>query len=171
VKTKAHLVFLAATFLALPSAAQTGTVTFYSYAPSVKQQLKAVATRVGTGAFTGWLYDGDKRIAHASRGRFMTFQLASGGHDFSVSYKSDRPSDTSLHLDIEPDAHYCVRLSAKVVALDPGAVVGIVSGKIEQIACSKAVQEAGGYRRIELKRVDSAFQVELDASLTFPQVN
>jgi hypothetical protein len=171
VKTKAHLVFLAATFLALPSAAQTGTVTFYSYAPTVKQQLKAVATRVGTGTFTGWLYDGDKRMVHASRGRFMTFQLVSGGHEFSISYKSDLPSDTSLHLDIEPRGHYCVRLSAKVVALDPGAVVGIVRGEIEQIACSQAVQDAANYKRIDLKRVDSAFQAELDASLTFPQVN
>jgi hypothetical protein len=171
VKSRAHLLFLVAAFLVLPCAAQTGTVTFYSYAPTVKQQFKAMATRVGTGAFTGWLYDGDKKMAHVSRGRFMTFQLVSGGHQFSISYKSKRPSDTSLHLDVEPGRHYCVRLSAKFVGLDPGALVGIVNGKIEQMACSQAVQEAGDYKRIELKRVDSAFQAEFDASLTFPQGN
>lgn len=166
---RAKLVFLAAAFAVVPCAAQTGTVTFYSYAPPVKQALKTIVTRVGTGTFAGWLYDGDKKMAHASRGRFMSFQLVSGGHEFSISYKSNGPSHTLLHLDIEPGGHYCVRLSAKVVALDPGAVVGVVKGKIEQIGCSQAAQEAGDYRPIELKRVDSAFRAELDASSTFPK--
>lgn len=162
---------VAAAFPVLSCVAQTGTVTFYSYAPSVKQQFKAIATRHSTGAFTGWLYDGEKRMARASRGRFMTFQLPSGGHEFSISYKSSRPSDTHLHLEIESGGSYCIRLSAKFIALDPGAVVGVVKGKIDQIPCSQALQEAGDYKRIDLKRVDSAFLANLGVSLTFPQAN
>src|SRR5665213_2104236 len=170
-KSRAHLLFLAAAFQVVPCAAQTGVVTCYSYASGVKQQIKAVTTRVATSTFTGWLWDGDKKMAHASRGRFMTFQLLPGGHEFSVSYKSNRPGDNPLHLGIEPGGHYCVRLSAKAVALDPGAVFAIVHGKIEQIACSLAVKEAGSYERIEIKRVEFAFQGELDTSSAFPPAN
>jgi hypothetical protein len=89
-------------------------VTFYSYALTVKQQLQAVAKEIGvTGSFTGWLYDGDKRMAHAARGRFMTFQVTAGDHDFKISFSSRRPGSEPLHLVIEAGKHYCVRLSAK----------------------------------------------------------
>lgn len=162
---------LAITCFALPCAAQTGTVTFYSYALTPKQQAKAAVVPVGTTSFTGWLYDGNKRMAHASRGRFITFQLAAGGHDFVTSYKSNRPGKTSLHLDIESGGHYCVRLSARYVSPTPGLLIAFVDSKIEQISCQQAVQEADGYKRIDLKRVDPAVQAELDTSSTFPREN
>ena len=162
---------LAISCLALPVAAQTGTVTFYSYALTPKQQAKAAVVPVGTTSFTGWLYDGDRRMAHASRGRFMTFQLATGGHDFFTSYKSNRPGKTSLHLDVESGGHYCVRLSAKYVSPTPGLLIAFVDSKIEQISCQQAVQEAGDYKQIHPKRVETAVRAELDTSSTFPREN
>jgi hypothetical protein len=74
-----------------PSAAQNGTVTFYSIDLSVKKQVETALAPVGTVAFTGWLFDGSKRLARASRGRFMSFQLPAGPHDFTVPYKSKGP--------------------------------------------------------------------------------
>ncbi|HYL78517.1 MAG TPA: hypothetical protein VEU96_30270 [Bryobacteraceae bacterium] len=162
---------LAITCFVLPCAAQTGTVTFYSYALTPKQQAKAAVVPVGTASFTGWLYDGNKKMAHASRGRFMTFQLAAGGHDFVTSHKSNRPGKNSLHLDIESGGHYCVRLSARYVSPTPGLLIAFVESKIDQISCQQAVQEAGDYKRIDLKRVEPAVQAELDTSSTFPREN
>jgi hypothetical protein len=163
------MAILAIIYFTPPSAAQTGTVTFYSYALTPKQQVKAAVVPVGTSPFTGWLYDGDQRMAHASRGRFITFQFAAGGHDFATSYKSNRPGKHSLHLEIESSGHYCVRLSAKYVSLMPGSLIAVVDSKIEQISCQEAVQEAGNYKRIDLKRVEPAVRAGLDTSPTFPR--
>jgi hypothetical protein len=171
-KIRAQLIpVLAIACFALPSAAQTGAVTFYSYALTPKQQAKAAVVPVGTASFTGWLYDGNTKMAHASRGRFMTFQVAAGGHDFATSYKSNRPGKTSLHLEIESGGHSCVRLSARYVSPTPGLLVAFVNSKIELISCQQAVQEAGDYKRIDVKRVEPAVRAELDTSSTFPREN
>jgi hypothetical protein len=159
-----------------PSAAQTGTVTFYSINLSSKKQVKTAVTPVGTVPFTGWLFDGDKRLVHASRGRFMSFQLPAGPHDFTVPYKSKgagkkpcQPMDC-LHLDVESGRHYCVRLSAKDV--NPIVVpIMFVDSRIEQVSCQDASQEAGKYKRIDLKRVEPAVRSALDASPDFPREN
>jgi hypothetical protein len=121
-------------------------------------------------AFTGWLFDGDKRIAHWSRGRFMTLRLAVGGHDFSVPYKSRGPEKTALHLDIENGRHYCVRLSARV--LSPVLVpVAIVDSRIEALPCQKAVEETGRFKPLDLKRIEAAVRGDVETSPTFPPVN
>jgi hypothetical protein len=157
-----------------PSAAQTGTVTFYSINLSVKKQVKTALTPVGTVAFTGWLFDGNKRVAHATRGRFMSFQFPAGPHDFWVPYKSKGPGKEPcqpmgcLHLDVESGRHYCIRLSAK----DVNAIViplMYVHSRIEQVSCQDASQEAGKYKRIDLKRVEPAILSALDASADFPR--
>jgi len=123
-------------------------------------------------AFTGWVFDGNKKMVHAVRGRFMTFQLAAGPHDFWVPYKSSGPPQKPcmpmdcLHLEIENGNRYCVRLSAK----DVNAIVVpfmILDSRIEQVSCRQAAQEAGRYKRIDLKRVDPAVQAELDTSPNF----
>jgi hypothetical protein len=135
----------------LPSAAQTGTV-----------------------AFTGWLFDGDKRLAHAARGRFMQFQIPAGAHEFRALYKSAgrgnkgcQPKDC-LQLSVESGGHYCVRLSAKEVN---AMVVPImfVDSRIELVSCQEAFQEAGQYKRIDLARVEAALRSELDVSPDFPR--
>jgi len=165
------VLFIAAAGFPFTCTAQTGTVTFYSYALTVKQQFASAAKPIGgKGSFTGWLYDGKQRMAHASRGRFMSFQLPAGEHDFSASYRSKQPGSTPLHLVIEAGKHYCVRLTAKILTPQIVPIV-LLDGKIEAPSCTQAFEEAGKYRRIDLKRVDPAAQPELDNSLSFPREN
>lgn len=157
----------------VPAGAQTGTVTFYSIDLSIKKQFKVALAPVGTVAFTGWLFDGDKRVGHARRGRFLKLQLPAGPHDFTVPYKSKGPGRgpcqpmNCLHLDVESGRHYCVRLSAKDV--NPIVVpIMVLDSRIEQVPCQQASQEAGKYKRLDLKRVEPAFRSVLDAAPDFP---
>lgn len=167
----AKIVLSLAGSFAFPCAAQTGTVTFYSYATTAKEQLATVGLPAGGKlSFVGWVYDGTKKIAHLSRGQFMTLRVPAGEHDFEISLHSEKPGKTSLHLAIESDKHYCARLSAK--NLSPIVLwIGVVDLKIEQVACSAAFQEAGSYKRIDPKRVEPAVRADLDLSSSFPQEN
>jgi hypothetical protein len=75
-----------------------------------------------------------------------------------------------LHLNVESGRYYCVRLSAKDV--NPIVVpVMFLDSKIEQVSCPEASQEAGKYKRIDLKRVEPTFRSALDASSDFTGVN
>jgi hypothetical protein len=170
-QSKAQLVLLFAAGFAFPCAAQTGTVTFYSYASTAKQQVEAVVVPAGvTLTFPGWLYDGNKKMAHSSRGRFMTFHVPAGEHEFGISFHSKKPGKTSLHLIVEGGKRYCVRLSMK--NLSPLIVpVGVFDLKIEEVSCMLAGQEAGTYKRIDIKRVEPAARADLDTSSSFPQWN
>jgi hypothetical protein len=170
-----RLAFVLSGFI-VPSAAQTGTVTFYSIDLSAKQQVKVALSPVGTVAFTGWLFDSDKRLVHATRGRFMRFAFSAGPHEFTVPYKAKGPGNKAcqpmdcLHLDIESGGNYCVRLSAK----DVNAIIvpfGLVDSTIELVSCQAAFQEAGKYKRVDVKRVEPAARSALDASPDFPMVN
>jgi hypothetical protein len=106
------LLALAILSFVFPSAAQTGSVTFYSIDLSAKKQVKTALAPVGTVPFTGWLFDGDKRLAHATRGR----------------------------LDMETGTHYCVRLSAEDVNPVVGPIIFVDSG-IDQVPCQEASQD------------------------------
>jgi hypothetical protein len=169
---------LALTFLGfvVRSGAQTGTVTFYSIDLSVKKQVKTALAPVGTVAFTGWLFDGDERLAHATRGRFMSFQLLAGPHDFTALYKAKGPGNKPcqsmdcLHLEVESGGHYCVRLSAKDKNMIVVPIV-FLDSRIEQVSCQEASQEASKYKRIDLKRVEPPIRSALDASPDFPRQN
>jgi hypothetical protein len=167
------LALLAAT---IPASAQPGFVTFYSISLSAKKQVKVALAPTGTVAFTGWLLDGDKKMAHATRGRFMTFQLPQGIHDFGAYYKVGDPRTRTcpavdcLHLNVESGKHYCVRLSAK----DRNAIVVpimFLDSRIEQVSCQVAFEEAGKYKQTDLKRVEPAFASTLDSSPEFPKDN
>jgi hypothetical protein len=169
---------LLVTFLGFvfPSNAQTGTVTFYSINLSAKKQVKTALAPVGTVAFTGWLFDDDKRVAHATRGRFMRLQFPAGPHDFTVPYKSKGPGQKPcqpmdcLHLEVETGKHYCVRLSAKDV--NPIIVpIMFLDSKIERVSCQQASQDASKYQRIDLKRIEPAFRSALDGFPDFPVEN
>jgi hypothetical protein len=155
------------------STAQTGTVTFYSIDLSAAKQVQTALSPVGTVAFTGWLFDNSKRVAHATRGRFMTFQLPAGLHNFSVPYKSKGPGKKPcqpmdcLHLDVESGKKYCVRLSAKDV--NPIVVpIMFLDSRIEQVSCGVASQEAGKYKRIDLERVEPTFRYALEPAPDYP---
>jgi hypothetical protein len=163
-----HLFPLALIAAAGSCIAQTGTVTFYSSKPSAKDAV----VPVGTVGFTGWLFDGDQRLAHAQMGRFMSFHLAAGEHQFTVPYHSNHPGKKSvLNLKVKSDGHYCVRLFAKYVSASLLLPISYVDSQIEQISCQQAIQEAGSNRPIDPKRVDPAVQIELDNSPSFPKDN
>jgi hypothetical protein len=166
-----HLLTLTVIAAATQCIAQTGTVTFYSIGLSTKQAVKDTFVPVGTVPFTGWLFDGDQRLAHAQVGRFMSFHLAAGEHQFTVPYHSNHHGKTVLNLKMESDGHYCVRLYAKYVSASVLAPVAYVDSQIEQVSCQEAVKEAGSYKPIDLKRVDRAVQTKLEDSPSFPRDN
>ncbi|MGD0731296.1 MAG: hypothetical protein ABR956_08525 [Terracidiphilus sp.] len=155
----------------MPCFAQTGTVTFYSIELSAKGELKDFIVPVGTVPFTGWLFDGDQRLAHAQGGRVMTFRVTAGEHQFTVPYHSNRPGKTVLHLKVESEGNYCVRLYAKYVGATVLVPVMYVDSQIEQVSCEQASKEAGSYRPIDLKRVEPAVRPQLNRSPSFPKDN
>jgi hypothetical protein len=165
-----RLLATAAVTIAVPCFAQTGTVTFYSIGLSPAQQVKVALVPAGAGPFTGWLFDGSQRMAHAQRGRFIAFHLATGEHQFTVPYKSSGPGKTALNLTVLGGGYYCVRLTAKYVNWIV-APVSFVDSRIEQVPCQQALKEAGGYKRIDIDRVDPPVRTELDSSVTFPRGN
>ncbi len=156
---------------ATPCVAQTGTVTFYSIGLSFKEALKDSVVPVGTVPFTGWLFDGDQRLAHAQRGRLMSFRVTAGEHQFTVPYHSNRPGKTVLHLKVEPGGNYCVRLYAKYVSATALVPFAYVNSQIEQVSCQQALKEAGNYKPIDFRRVDPAVRAELENSPSFQKDN
>lgn len=157
--------------VALPCGAQTSTVIFYFAQPGFGQQVADGVLPVGRVAFTGFLYDGSQRMAHARGGRFAIFRLAAGEHQFSASYRSLAPGDPAVHLDLVDGGSSCVRLSATYKSGSPVVPVGVVHSVIAQVPCDQAWREAGKYKPLELKRIDPAASVKLVSSRTFPKAN
>lgn len=156
---------------ALPCCAQTGTVTFYFAQPGFGQEVADGVLPVGKVPFTGFLYDGSQRMAHAKGGRFVIFRFPAGEHQFSASYRKLDPSDPAVHLDVADGGFYCVRLSATYKSGSPVIPIGVAHSVIEQISCDQASKEAGKYKPLELKRIDPAASVKLVSSRTFPKPN
>ena len=151
---------------------QTGSVTFYSNKLSAKEVIKDTVVPKGTTGFNGWLFDGDQKLMHAQIGYFATFNLAAGEHQFSVPYHSSHPGTKSLlNLKVEADGHYCVRLFAKYVSASLLLPVAYLDSQIEQVPCQQALQEAGGVKPIEMKRVDPGARTKLDNATSFPARN
>jgi len=127
---------------------------------------------VGTVPFTGWLFDGNQRLAHVQSGRLMGFHVAPGEHLFTVPYHSKRPgTKTVLNLKVEPEGKYCVRLYAKYVSGSVLVPIMYVDSHIEQVPCLQASKEAGSLKPIDVKRVDPAVRAELESSPSFPRDN
>jgi hypothetical protein len=166
-----HLLTLALVATALPCCAQTGTVTFYSIEADTARQFADALIPFGKAPFTGLLYDGSQQMAHAHGGRFVTFRLSVGDHEFSASYRSLVPGDPSLHLNVEDGSHSCVRLSANYKSGSVVMPLAVFHSVIQQVPCSEALQEAGKYRPLEMKRVDATVRMKLESSPTFPEDN
>lgn len=165
---KLHPLTVALITLALPCSAQTGTVTFYSIQPGVGQQIADELVPFGKAPFAGLLYDGNQRMAHARGGRFMTFRLPVGEHQFSASYHSLAPGDPAAHLNVEDGGHYCVRLSANYKSGSIVLPLAVLHSVIEQVPCDQASKEAGTFKPLELKRIDAGVRTKLVSSQTFP---
>jgi hypothetical protein len=149
------LLFLSVSAFAAQCFAQTGTATFYSVKRlTVQQRLKVfVPNRPIMVPFIGWLFDGKQNIAHAQMGRFMSFQLSEGNYHFSVLLDSKAPlnSANAVDLKVESGGHYCFRLSTRYK--------------------HEIVNEAGGYKPIDTRRIDPSVRSELVSESSFPEAN
>ena len=148
---------------------KTGTVTFYSIQLGAGQQIADAVVPFGKAPFTGLLYDGGQRVAHLQGGRFLTFLLPAGEHQFSASYHSLDTGDPALHLKVEDGGYYCVRLSASYRSGSVFVPLAVVHSVIGQVPCYQALKEAGSYKPLELKRIDAAVRTKLVSSRTFPK--
>ena len=166
-----HLLTVALVALALPCYAQTATVTFYSIEAGTAQQYAGALVPFGKAPFNGLLYDGNHELAHARGGRFVTFRLPAGEHQFSASYHSLDPGDPSVRLNVEDGDHYCVRLSANYKSGSIVMPLAVVHSVIQQVTCDQALKEASMYKPLNLKRIDTTARMELVRSQTFPKNN
>jgi hypothetical protein len=148
-----------------PCLAQTGTVTFYTPANSVKSATAGLLPR-SQQPFTGWLFDGPQRLAHVRSGRFITFHLAPGAHAFTVPWHSTRPGKDTLVINVEDGGQHCVRLSARMTNFELIPYERLNS-QIEEVPCQQAQNEAAHLKAIDIKRVDPAVRGELDSAATF----
>lgn len=160
---------LALVALSIPCFGQTGTVTFYSIQPGVGQQIRDAFVPFGNAPFTGLLYDGSQRMAHATRGRFMSFRVPIGEHQFSASYHSLDPGDPAVHFDVEDGHYYCVRLSANYKSGTAVLPVAVVHSVIELVPCGEALKEARQYKPLQTNRVEPAVRTELLSFRSFPE--
>jgi len=101
----------------------------------------------------------------------MTFRVNGGEHQFTVPYHSNRPGKTVLHLKVESEGNYCVRLYAKYVGGTMLVPAMYIDSQIEQVSCQQASKEAGSYKPIDLKRVEPAVRAQLESSPNFPKDN
>lgn len=155
----------------LPCDAQTATVTFYFAQPGFGREVADGVLPVGKVPFTGFLYDGSQRMAHARGARFVIFRFSAGEHQFSASYRSLDPRDPAVHLDLTDGGSYCVRLSATYKSGSPIIPMGVAHSVIQRVPCDQALKEAGKYQPLELKRIDPTARPKLVSSRIFPKFN
>lgn len=164
-----HHVFVLAFFLlALPCRGQGGMVAFYSMQPGVGHQIANVVIPAGKAPFTGFLFDGNERLAHARGGRFMTFRFPAGEHQFYAAYHPLHPGDP-MHLTIENGGFYCVRLSATYKSGSIMIPLAIFHSSIEQVPCDQAAKEAAEYKPLESKRIVQSVLPKLVSTPGFPK--
>ncbi|HTZ56946.1 MAG TPA: hypothetical protein VMB49_02565 [Acidobacteriaceae bacterium] len=159
-------VALIATLSVVFCLAQTGSVTFYTPANSVKSGVAGLVPK-SQQPFTGWLFDGTQRLGHISPGRFMTLHFDPGAHSFTVAYHSSRAGKEPLVINVENARQYCVRLYAVMTNFELIPYERLNS-QIEEIPCQQAKREAVGMKAIDIKRVDPAVRGEIDPTATFP---
>jgi len=160
------LVALIAALHAAPCFAQTGTVTFYTPGNSAKTVATGFLPK-SEQPFTGWLFDGSRRLVHVQPGRFISFRLNPGAHSFTVPWHSARPGKEALVINVEAGGEYCVRLYAKMTNFEVVPFQWMKS-QIEETPCQRAQREAARMKPIEIKRVDPAVRAELDPATSFP---
>jgi len=147
-------------------AAQTGTVTFYTPGNTLKSETASLLPK-SEQPFTGWLFDGEQRLAHVQRGRFVTFRLAPGEHTFTVPWHPKKPGIDKLVIELAASEQHCVRLYAKMTNFEVVPYARLNS-QIEEVPCGQVPAEH--LKSIDLKRVDPAVRSELDTAASFPGV-
>jgi len=158
---------LVSAFLTAPCFAQTGTVTFYSSAPSVKDQPAGALPSLRP--FNGWVFDGQQKLARVRDGRFVTFRLATGQHSFTARLDPDQPGTERVLVSIRDGKHYCLHLYSKVT-LDNALLFVSLDSRIQPVPCRDAARKAGKLKPLETRRIDPAVLGELDSPAAFPGV-
>jgi len=164
--TALRLALIAMMLSLIPCFAQTGTVTFYTPGNSAKSVAAGLLPR-SQQPFTGWLFDGQQRLAHVRPNRFMTFHLRPGEHVITIPWHSTRPGKEPFVINIESGGHYCFRLHAKMTNFEVIPIAWLNS-QIEEVPCQQAQREAAHMKAIDIKRVDPAVRTELDPTTNFP---
>jgi len=156
--------------MAAAFAAPDATVTFYSTGSLFHAALKAGATLgyPGKAPFTGFVFDGDRRLGLMQPGRFMTLHLPPGPHTFAPATmrSTKRHSEkTQLPVTLEPGKQYFVRLNQTIRGF---YVVQIPIQHFEQVDCETAREEASGTEPIKAKRVEKDVRGSLENVAYFP---
>lgn len=163
--TSCRCVLFSMILFAAACTAQTGTVTFYTPGNTVKSETASLLPR-SQQPFTGWIFDGQQRLAHVQRGRFMTFQLAPGAHTFTAPWHPKKPGIDKAVIELVAGEQHCLRLYAKMTNFEVLPYARLNS-QIEEIPCGQ-VPEAGRLKPIDPRRVDPAVRGELDSATVFP---
>jgi hypothetical protein len=132
-------------------AQEMGVVSFYSPTFPVKDQLKTSVSPITHIPLRGKLFDGDRRVADFTPGRFLTLNVPAGVHVFSVGLRHPQ-SDASLSLVVKAGERSCVRLTEKYLNLIV-IPTGFVTGFVEEVNCNDAKKETEGSKAIETKHV------------------
>ncbi len=137
------------------AAAQKAAVTFYSPPDPFSHQLKEGATWWGTSPLRGYVFDGDRQLAHFVAGKFITFELPTGQHLFSGTIRKDHPNENHpLVIEAKDGDHYFVRLTMRW----KGNILYVVNPQLETVDCSTAIKENAGSHALELKHISKDAQ-------------
>lgn len=93
--------------------AQKATVTFYSPPEGVAHQALDAVSVNGLMPFFGNLFDGEHRLAHISRGNYVSFELPMGQHVFSGTTKDHASNQYTVALEARAGEEYFIRLTSK----------------------------------------------------------
>ncbi|MBB5338150.1 hypothetical protein [Tunturiibacter gelidoferens] len=150
---------LLAILLALSSYgfAQSTQVTFYVHG----SRLKSGVPGTNTGIFYGSIYDGTQRLfpfhqgfSFAKNDRFATLNIPPGLHDFAAWYGSHPTSGHHLAITLEPGKQYFFRAQSESRGI---VEIEIEHGRLDQVTCQIAHEEAPNAKPIEIKHPSPNF--------------
>ena len=148
-----------AILLALSSCAfaQSTQVTFYVHGSRLKSGLPGT----NTGIFYGSIYDGSQRLFPFHQGistvkndRFATLNIPPGPHDFAAWNGKHPTSGHHLAVTLEPGKQYFFRAQSESRGI---VEIEIEHGRLDQVTCQIAHQEAPNAKPIEIKRPSPDF--------------
>ena len=86
--------------------AQKATVTFYSPSDPLSHQVKEGVSWWGTSPFRGFIFNGNKQLAHLSAGNFITFEFPVGKYIFSATPHKSPTDKYTINIEANAGEHY-----------------------------------------------------------------
>ena len=148
--------------------AQKATVTFYSPPDPLSHQVKEGVSWWGTSPFRGFIFNGNKQLAHLSAGNFITFEFPVGKYVFSATPHKSPTDKYTINIEANAGEHYYVRLVMKWKGVSP---VYFVDPQLETVDCATATKESIGTSPLEAEHVSKdsqTFVVQTASSLSCP---